>query len=149
MARITEECVARIKDSADVVDIIGTYLQLRRAGNSWKACCPFHNEKTPSFHVNPARQSFKCFGCGVGGDAIKFMMMFENIDYPTALRRVADRNGIAIIEEEDSRKFCESGVCGQPSYQPIILLRSISTACFAAVKMQTTSALTSKNGSLT
>lgn len=102
MARITEECVARIKDSADVVDIIGTYLQLRRAGNSWKACCPFHNEKTPSFHVNPARQSFKCFGCGVGGDAIKFMMMFENIDYPTALRRVADRNGIAIIEEEDS-----------------------------------------------
>ena len=102
MARITEECVARIKDTADVVDIIGSYLQLRRAGNSWKACCPFHNEKTPSFHVNPARQSFKCFGCGVGGDAIKFMMMFENIDYPTALRRVAERNGIAIIEEEEN-----------------------------------------------
>lgn len=102
MARITEECVARIKDSADVVDIIGSYLQLRRAGNSWKACCPFHNEKTPSFHVNPARQTFKCFGCGVGGDAVKFMMMFENIDYPTALRRVAERNGIAVIEEEEN-----------------------------------------------
>lgn len=102
MPRITEECVARIKDSADIVDIVGSSIQLRRAGNSWKACCPFHNEKTPSFHVNPARQTFHCFGCGVGGDAIKFLMMFENLDYPTALRRVADRNGIAIIEEDEN-----------------------------------------------
>lgn len=102
MARITEECVARIKDSADVVEIVGRYIQLRRAGNAWKACCPFHNEKTPSFSVNPARQTFKCFGCGVGGDAVKFIMMFENLDYPTALRRVADMNGIPIIEEEEN-----------------------------------------------
>ena len=102
MARITEECVARIKDSADIVDIVGSCIQLRRAGNAWKACCPFHNEKTPSFHVNPARQSFHCFGCGVGGDAIKFLMMFENLDYPTALRRVADKNGIAIVEEDEN-----------------------------------------------
>lgn len=94
--------MARIKDSADIVDIVGGCIQLRRAGNSWKACCPFHNEKTPSFHVNPARQTFHCFGCGVGGDAIKFLMMFENLDYPTALRRVADKNGIAIIEEDEN-----------------------------------------------
>lgn len=102
MARITEECVARIKDSADIVDIVGNCIQLRRAGNSWKACCPFHNEKTPSFHVNPARQTFHCFGCGVGGDAIRFLMMFENIDYPTALRRVADKNGITVVEEDEN-----------------------------------------------
>lgn len=102
MPRITEECVARIKDSTDIVELIGRYLQLRRAGNSWKACCPFHNEKTPSFHVNPARQSFHCFGCGVGGDATKFLMMFENLDYPTALRRIADMNGIPVIEEEEN-----------------------------------------------
>ena len=102
MARITEECVARIKDSADIVDIVGGCIQLRRAGNSWKACCPFHNEKTPSFHVNPARQTFHCFGCGVGGDAIKFLMMFENLDYPTALRRVADKNGVAVVEEDEN-----------------------------------------------
>lgn len=94
--------MARIKDSADVVEIVGRYIQLRRAGNAWKACCPFHNEKTPSFSVNPARQTFKCFGCGVGGDAVKFIMMFENLDYPTALRRVADMNGIPIIEEEEN-----------------------------------------------
>ena len=102
MPRITEECVARIKDSADVVEIVGRYIQLRRAGNAWKACCPFHNEKTPSFSVNPARQTFKCFGCGVGGDAVKFIMMFENLDFPTALRRVADMNGIPVIEEEEN-----------------------------------------------
>lgn len=102
MARITEECVARIKDAADVVDLVGRFVQLRRAGNSWKACCPFHAEKTPSFHVNPARQTFHCFGCGVGGDAVKFVMMFENLDYPTALRRVADMYGVTVVEEEEN-----------------------------------------------
>ncbi len=101
MARIIPECEARIKESANIVDLVGRYVQLRRAGYSWKACCPFHNEKTPSFHVNPARQSFHCFGCGVGGDAVKFLMMYENLDYPTALRRLADINGIPVIEEED------------------------------------------------
>ncbi len=102
MPRITEECVARIKDSTDIVELVGRYVQLRRAGNAWKACCPFHAEKTPSFHVNPARQTFHCFGCGVGGDAVKFLMMFENLDYPTALRRIADMNGVAVIEEEEN-----------------------------------------------
>ncbi len=102
MARITEECVARIKDSVDVVELIGRYISLRRAGNAWKACCPFHNEKTPSFIVSPARQTFHCFGCGVGGDAVRFLMMFENLDYPTALRRLADINGIPVIEEEEN-----------------------------------------------
>ena len=102
MPRIIQECVERIKGSIDIVELIGRYIQLRRAGNSWKACCPFHNEKTPSFHVNPARQAFKCFGCGVGGDGVKFLMMFENLDYPTALRRIADINGIPVIEEEEN-----------------------------------------------
>ncbi len=102
MARIKQECVARIKDATDIVELIGRFLQLRRAGNAWKACCPFHNEKTPSFSVNPARQSFHCFGCGVGGDAVKFLMMFENLDYPTALRRIADMNGIQVQEEEEN-----------------------------------------------
>ena len=102
MGRITEECVARIKDAVDIVDLVGRYVQLRRAGTAWKACCPFHNEKTPSFHVNPARQSFHCFGCGVGGDAARFLMMYENLDFPTALRRLADIYGIAVIEEEEN-----------------------------------------------
>lgn len=102
MARITQECIAQIKDAADIVDVIGRYLQLRRSGTSWKACCPFHSEKTPSFHVNPARQTFHCFGCHEGGDAIKFLMRFENLDYPTALRRLADMMGVTVIEEEEN-----------------------------------------------
>ena len=102
MPRITEESVTRIKDSTDIVAVVGRYLQLRRSGTAWKACCPFHNEKTPSFHVNPARQTFHCFGCGVGGDAAKFIMMHDNVDYPTALRRLADMNGVPVIEEEEN-----------------------------------------------
>lgn len=101
MARITQECAARIKASADIVEIVGKYVQLRRSGTSWKACCPFHNENTPSFHVTPSRQTFHCFGCGVGGDAIRFLMMYENLDYPTALRRLADMNGIPVQEEDE------------------------------------------------
>lgn len=102
MSRITEECVARIKESTDIVELVGKYVQLKRSGYSWKACCPFHNEKTPSFHVNPARQSFHCFGCGAGGDAITFLRMYENLDYPTALRRLAEMNGIPVLEEEEN-----------------------------------------------
>lgn len=102
MGRITEECVRRIKDAADIVELIGKYVPLKRAGSAWKGCCPFHAEKTPSFSVNPTRQTFKCFGCGVGGDAVKFVMMFENLDYPTALRKLADMTGVAVVEEQEN-----------------------------------------------
>jgi len=102
MGRITPECEARIKEAGDIIDTLGRYITLRRAGSAWKSCCPFHQEKTPSFHINPARQSFHCFGCGVGGDAIKFLMLFENLSYPDALRRLADMNGVPIIEQEES-----------------------------------------------
>lgn len=108
MARIAEECVARIKNASDIVEVVGRYIQLRRAGTAWKACCPFHSEKTPSFSVNPARQSFHCFGCGVGGDAVKFVMMYENLDYPNALRRLADIAGIHIIEEAEDPEQARS-----------------------------------------
>ncbi len=102
MSRITAECEARIKQSIDIVELLGRYIEIRRAGTAWKACCPFHQEKTPSFHVNPSRQSYHCFGCGEGGDGIKFLMSFENLSYPDALRRIADLNGIPILEEEES-----------------------------------------------
>lgn len=102
MARITEECVRRIKDSTDIVELVNKYVPLKRAGTAWKGCCPFHAEKTPSFSVNPARQTFKCFGCGTGGDAVKFVMMFENLDYPTALRKLADMTGVAVVEEQEN-----------------------------------------------
>lgn len=107
MGRITEECVRRIKDAADIVELIGKYVPLKRAGSAWKGCCPFHAEKTPSFSVNPTRQTFKCFGCGVGGDAVKFVMMFENLDYPTALRKLADMTGVVVVEEQENAEMLQ------------------------------------------
>jgi DNA primase len=99
MARISEDTIQRVAAASDVVDVIGEHLQLKRAGANWKGLCPFHHEKTPSFHVNPARQTFKCFGCGAGGSVFRFVMDYEHVDYPTAIRRLASRANIPIAEE--------------------------------------------------
>ncbi len=99
MSRISEETIERVVAASDVVDVLGSYLQLKRAGSSWRALCPFHQEKTPSFHVNPARQSFHCFGCGAGGGVLRFVMDYEHVDFPTAVRRLAQRAGIPILDE--------------------------------------------------
>lgn len=99
MPRIAEETIQRVAAASDIVDVIGGTLQLKRAGAMWKGLCPFHNEKTPSFTVNPARQTFKCFGCGEGGTVFSFVMKYENVDFPTAARRLAARANIPIAEE--------------------------------------------------
>ncbi len=96
---ITPETIAKVAAANDIVDVIGSRLPLKRAGSVYKALCPFHREKTPSFNVNPARQTFKCFGCGAGGTVFKFLTQFENIDFPAAVRQLAERSGIAVIEE--------------------------------------------------
>lgn len=99
---VSKEVIDRIRGSLDIVDVIGSYIQVKRAGASAKALCPFHKEKTPSFHINPARQAFHCFGCGAGGDVFKFVMLYENVDFPTALRLLASRAGVA-LEFDESR----------------------------------------------
>lgn len=99
MARIPEDTVERIAAASDIVDIIGSHMQLKRAGSSWKGLCPFHHEKTPSFHVNPARQTYKCFGCGAGGGVFRFVMDYEHVDFQTAVRRLASRANIPVEEE--------------------------------------------------
>ena len=98
---VSKDVIDQIRNALDIADVIGSYVQLKRAGNSIKALCPFHKEKTPSFHVNPARQAFHCFGCGVGGDVFKFVMLYDHVDFPTALRMLASRAGIAIQIDED------------------------------------------------
>ena len=93
-----EELVAR----NDIVDFIGGYVPLRRRGRTCTGLCPFHNEKTPSFHVYPENQSFYCFGCGVGGDIITFAKKINNLDYVEAVKLLASRAGMALPEEEDT-----------------------------------------------
>jgi DNA primase len=105
---VSKETIDQIRNALDIADVVGSYIQIKRAGNSIKALCPFHKEKTPSFHVNPARQAFHCFGCGAGGDVFKFVMLYDHVDFPTALRMLASRAGIA-IQIDDRRSGPKDG----------------------------------------
>lgn len=99
MGRIPDETIEQVLAATDIVDLVGSYLPLKRSGSNFKANCPFHNEKTPSFMVNPARQSYHCFGCGEGGSAIGFVMAYENLPFPDAVKKLATRGGVLIQEE--------------------------------------------------
>ena len=94
--------LSELKFRCPVDEVIGSYLTLKRAGGRYTACCPFHNEKTPSFTVFPDTSSYYCFGCGSGGDVITFVMKMENLDYVEAVKQLADRAGLAL--PEDSRQ---------------------------------------------
>jgi DNA primase len=100
VAQIPKESIEQVLSATDIVDLIQSYVPLKRAGAQFRANCPFHNEKTPSFYVNPARQSFHCFGCGKGGDAISFVRDYENLPFMEAVQKLAGRAGIVIREEE-------------------------------------------------
>lgn len=103
MSVFSEESLQRVKDAIDIVDLIGGYVDLKKSGQSYKACCPFHQEKTPSFIVTPSRGRYKCFGCGEGGDGIQFIMKMEGLDFTGAVRFLADKYHIT-LEEQDARE---------------------------------------------
>jgi DNA primase len=90
--------VDEVRAAADIVKVVGDYVKLRKAGANFMGLCPFHQEKTPSFAVHPTKQIFHCFGCGVGGDVFKFVMLVENLAFPEALRRVAEKVGVVLRE---------------------------------------------------
>ncbi|MFN3476659.1 MAG: DNA primase, partial [Candidatus Methylomirabilales bacterium] len=94
---IPDEIVERVIASSDIVEVIGSFVPLKKTGRSYKALCPFHAEKTPSFVVNPERQIFHCFGCGEGGDVVSFLMKREHFTFPEAVRYLAERSGIPIM----------------------------------------------------
>jgi DNA primase len=101
---IPDDVLDQIRLRADIIDVVQSYVPtLKKAGLTWKACCPFHHEKTPSFTVNPDRQIFKCFGCGKGGDVFKFVMELENLDFTSAAEHLAHKYGI-IIPETPARR---------------------------------------------
>ena len=97
---IDRETVERIKSAANIVDVVSEFVTLRRSGSNYKGLCPFHNEKTPSFIVSPARGTCHCFGCGKGGDSVSFIMEHEQMTYPEALRWLAKKYHIEIHERE-------------------------------------------------
>ena len=99
MPSIPAETIEQIAAANDIVEVIGAYFPLKRAGTNFKTLCPFHQEKTPSFTVSPQRQTFHCFGCGVGGSVFRFVMEYEHIDFPAAVRKLAARVGISVVEE--------------------------------------------------
>jgi len=101
---IPNEIIDRILGQADIVEVIGSYMPLKRSGRNFKALCPFHEEKTPSFMVHPEKQIYKCFGCGKGGNVIHFVMEREHLTFPEAVRSLAERYGIPVPETRDDRR---------------------------------------------
>ena len=99
----SEEIIAEVQQKNDIVDVISQYVHLQKKGSNYTCCCPFHNEKTPSFSVNQARQIYKCFGCGEGGSVITFLQKYENMTFPEAIKFLAERAGVALPEETNSK----------------------------------------------
>ncbi len=100
MGRIPEEIVAQVIDRCDIVEVIASYIPLKRMGCNFKALCPFHHEKTPSFVVTPEKQIFHCFGCGVGGNIVNFVMRQERLEFPEAIRMLAQKVNVTIPSDE-------------------------------------------------
>ncbi len=94
-----------LKDRADLVRIIEPYVPLKKKGKDWMGCCPFHQEKTPSFSVSPTKGFYKCFGCGKGGTAFNFLMEMEGLNFPEAVQRVAEMSGVPLPEPIDDRQY--------------------------------------------
>ena len=108
---IPQEILDRIIDALDIVEVVSEYVPLKKTGRNFKACCPFHNEKTPSFVVSPEKQIYHCFGCSAGGNAIGFIMKQENISFPEAVEKAAARVGIELpkYRVEDKQKASLAG----------------------------------------
>src|SRR3954462_15810690 len=103
MTRYTDDSKERVRDAVDMVDLVGTRTELRRAGaNRYEALCPFHEERTTSFWIDPAQKLFYCFGCSEGGDAFRFVQRTEGLDLKGALESLADRYGVRLepVEED-------------------------------------------------
>ena len=101
---IPESFIQELLNRVDIVEMINKVVPLKKTGKNYMACCPFHKEKTPSFSVNPQKQFFKCFGCGAAGSAIGFVMRYEGLTYPEAIRKLADSVGMVVPEEKGAAK---------------------------------------------
>ncbi len=122
--RYSEETIDRVRSGNDIVDVIGSCVQLKKKGASYFGICPFHNEKTPSFSVSPQKQIYYCFGCGAGGDVVSFLMEYENMSFPEALKSLADRAGITLPQRTESE---EQGEAKRERERILSLLKDAAT----------------------
>ncbi len=100
MSLFPPELIADLRLQANIVQVVQEYVPLKRAGTTYKGLCPFHSEKTPSFHVNPEKGFFHCFGCGAGGDVFKFLELYEKLTFPDAVRALAQKLGVTLPETQ-------------------------------------------------
>lgn len=129
MPRQSEPTLAAIKQAVDLIALVGEYLPLQRAGTKFKALCPFHNDHHPSLELNPERQSFKCWSCGAGGDVFDFVQKYERVEFPEALRMLADRAGVPLTTIEPERAVA---VPVGPSKSELLAAAAWAEAQFAA-----------------
>lgn len=135
---IKKESIENLKNNLDIVDVISQFIEVKKSGANFKACCPFHGESTPSFVVSPAKQIYHCFGCGAGGDSIKFVMEYEKLSYPEAIEKLASMNNINLEYDnintkkqdirilEDVNKFYQRLFVNNQKAKEYILSRGIS-----------------------
>jgi len=105
---IDNASIESLKNSIDIIDVVGSFVELRKAGANYKANCPFHGEKTPSFVVSPSKQIYHCFGCGVGGDSIKFLMELEKLSYPEAIEKLANMFNFSLTYTKGSSDYSDA-----------------------------------------
>ena len=110
---INPNSIQALRDSIDIVDIISSYIPLKKSGANFKGLCPFHGEKTPSFIVSPSKQIFHCFGCGIGGDAIKFVMEYEKLTYPEAIEKVASMVNFTLTYDNNTKHQLNANILNQ------------------------------------
>jgi len=122
---ITQDSIEALKTRLDIVDVVGSYVELKKAGANFKAPCPFHDENSPSFVVSPSKQIYHCFGCGAGGDSIKFVMEYEKLNYPEALEKLADSYNFTLTHSNNKHNKPRSQVMDKLSewYQNLLTTR--------------------------
>lgn len=123
---IPKETVDRIIDAARIEDVVGDFVTLKRRGANFVACCPFHNEKTPSFYVSPAKGIYKCFGCGKVGTSVGFIMEHESLSYVEALKYLAKKYGIEVVEKEESAE----DIAQKQRYESLMLVSEFAAGFF-------------------
>jgi DNA primase len=125
---ITKDSIENLKNHLDVVDVISQFIETKKSGANFKACCPFHGEKTPSFVISPAKQIYHCFGCGVGGDSIKFVMEYEKLAYPEAIEKLASMYNITLSYESTNQQKLDTKVLQEINkyYQKLFISNDIA-----------------------